>query len=118
MKLSKAIAISVIAHIFMIILLALNFHFSKIDLKKSSSSKKINATAVNAASAKSLLKNIRQKDLDIKNKEIERLRKIKKLKEDERKKKIDAEKKAEEKKRRKKQQAEIERKKKEKKSGR
>ena len=114
MKLSKSITISIIAHVLLIVLLALNFHFSKIKPKSSGPVRQMNATAVNAASVKSLLKNIKQKDINKKNKEIERLRKIQKQKDSERKKKLENQKKAEEKKR-KKQAAEVIRKENEKK---
>lgn len=101
MKLNKAIVISIVAHLFLIALLAFNFHFSKIKPKASNNHRQMNATAVNAASVKNLLKNIKQKDIDKKNREIERLRKTRLKKEDERKKKLEQEKKAEDKKRRK-----------------
>jgi len=101
MKLNKAIIISIVAHIFLIALLALNFHFSKIKPKASNNQRQMNAMAVNAASVKNLLKNIKQKNINIKNKEIERLRKINKQKDDLKKKKFEQEKKAEDKKRRK-----------------
>ncbi len=113
MKLNKAITISIVAHIFMIVLLALNFHFSQVKPKSSNNHRQMNATAVNAASVKSLLKNIKQKNINKKNKEIERLRIMTKQKEVERKNKVEQEKKTEDKKRRKK-QAEDEQKKKKK----
>ncbi len=113
MKLNKAIAISIIAHLFVMAVFALNFHFSKIKPKTSNNHRQMNATAVNAASVKNLLKNIKQKDIDKKNNEIERLRKARLKKEAQRKKKVEQQKKAEDKKRRK-IQAEDEQKKKKK----
>ncbi len=91
MKLNNAIIISLVAHIVMIALLAFNYQFSKVDLKQSKSPRQINATAVNADNVRKHLKNIKQKDIDKKNKEIERLRKIKKQENDSRKRRIEEE---------------------------
>lgn len=91
MKLSNAIIISLVAHIVMIALLAINYQFSKVDIKQSKAPRQMNATAVNAENVRKHLKNLKQKDIDKKNKEIERLRKIKKQEDDSRKKRIEEE---------------------------
>lgn len=111
MKLEKAIFVSLIAHVVMIALLAFNFQFSKVEVNQSASSnaKKINAKSVNAKNVEQLVKKLKQKDIDKKNKELERLRKIKQQEEQTRKKRIAEEKKLEETKRK---QVESERKRK------
>lgn len=91
MKLSNAIIISLVAHFVMIALLALNYQFSKVDIKQNKAARQMNATAVNAENVRKQLKNLKQKDIDKKNKEIERLRKIKKQEDDSRKKRIEEE---------------------------
>ncbi len=78
MKLSNTIIISVIAHAVLIALLAINFQFSKVDVKQTQSTRAINAHSVNAKNIERLVKNIKKKDIDEKNKETERLRKLKK----------------------------------------
>lgn len=94
MKFSKTIIISLVAHIMLIALLAFNFQFSKIEVKQSKAPRRINATSVNAKNVREHLRKLKQKDLDKKNKEIERLRKIKKQEDDSRKKRIEEENKA------------------------
>jgi len=91
MKLSNAIIISLVAHIVMIALLAFNYQFSKVDVKQNKAPRQMNATAVNAENVRKHLKSLKQKDIDKKNKEIERLRKIKKQEDDSRKKRIEEE---------------------------
>ncbi len=112
MKFSKTIIVSLFAHVILIALLAVNFQFSKVDLSQSAPSnnpKKINATSVNAKQVEQLVKRLKQKDVDKKKKELERLRKIKQQEEQSRKKRIAEEKKLAETKRK---QAEAERKRK------
>jgi len=91
MKLNKAIIISLVVHILMIALLAFNFQFSKVEIKQSKAPRQINATAVNSKNIERLVKKIKQKDIDKKNKELDRLRKLKKEEEKVRKKRIEEE---------------------------
>jgi len=112
MKLERAIIISLLAHVAIVALLAFNFQFSKVDLsqnKQSSPTKQINATSVNSKNVEKLVKKLKQKDIDKKNKEIERLRKLKSEEERSRKRRIEEENKAAE---AKKKQADSERKRK------
>jgi len=95
MKLSNAIILSVIAHLLLIGLLAANFQFSKINVKQSKSTQVINARSVNSKNIERLVKNIKQKDVDKRNKEIERLRKLKAEEKKIRKKRIEEENKVE-----------------------
>jgi len=109
MKFSKIILISVAAHVVLISLLAVNFQFSKMDVKQSKNPRQINATSVNAQAVRDHLKKIKQKDINKKNKVIERLREIERKKEREKKKKLEEKQKKEKDKQRK---ADSERKKK------
>jgi len=91
MKLSRAIIISLLAHIVMIVLLAFNYQFSKVEVKQSKAPRQMNATAVNAENVQKHIKKIKQKDMNKKNKEIERLRELKREEEKVRKKRIEEE---------------------------
>ncbi len=91
MKLSKAIIYSLIAHVLMIVLLAFNYQFSKVDIKQSKAPRQINATSVNAENVRKHFKKLKQKDINKRNKDIERLRKLKKQEDDSRKKRIEEE---------------------------
>ena len=94
MKLTKALTISLIAHIVMIGLLAFNYQFSKVEIKQTKPGKQINAKAVNKKNVEQLVNRLKQQELDKKNKEIERLRKLKQQEEKARKKRIEEENKA------------------------
>jgi len=94
MKLEKAIIISVVVHLALIALLAFNFKFSKVAIKQSGASQQIHATSVNAKNVERLVKRLKQKDINKKNREIERLRKLQKAEEKARKKRIEEENKA------------------------
>ena len=115
MKLSTAIVVSLVAHILMIALLAFNFQFSKVEIKQTKAPKQMNATAVNADNVRKHIKKIKQKDIDKKNKEIERLRELKREEEKVRKKRIEEEQKVKKAKQRQK-EAEQKRKQEEKKA--
>ena len=91
MKLSTAIIYSLVAHVLLIGLLAFNYQFSKVEIKQSKASSQIRATSVNARTIEQLVKKIKQKDIDKKNKDLERLRKLKKEEEKVRKKRIEEE---------------------------
>jgi colicin import membrane protein len=109
MKFNSGLIISIAAHLLLIVLVALNYNFSKIEVKQSGPVQKINATAVNKKNVDDLVKKIKQKESDKKKKEVERLRKLKQQEEHIRKKRIEEENKV---KQAKKKQAEAERKRK------
>jgi len=104
MKLSTAIVVSLVAHVFMIALLAFNFHFSKVEIKQTKAPRQMNATTVNAANVRKHIKSIKQKVIDKKNKEIERLRDLKRAEEKVRKTRIEEEQKIEKAKQKRKQE--------------
>lgn len=91
MKLSHSIIISLVAHIVIVALLAFNYQFSKVDVKQSKVPRQMNATSVNAENVRKQINKLKQKDIDKKQKEIERLRKIKKQEDDSRKRRIEEE---------------------------
>lgn len=109
MKLSKPIFVSFLAHAVLIAALAFNYQFSKVELKQTNHGEPIKARSVNAKNVDRLVKKIKQKDIDKKNKEIERLRKLKVEEEKIREKRIEEENKVKKAKQR---QADAERKRK------
>jgi len=109
MKLSKAIFLSVVGHVVVIGLLLFNYQFSKVEVKQTKPGKQINAQAVSKKSIDQLVNKLKQKEIDKKNKEVERLRKLKQQEEKVRKKRIEEENRV---KKAKQQQADAERKRK------
>jgi len=107
MKLSKAIILSVVGHVIVIGLLLFNYQFSKVEVKQTKPGKQINAQAVSKKNVDQLVNKLKQKEIDKKNKEIERLRKLKQQEENIRKKRIEEENRV---KKAKQQQADAERK--------
>ena len=82
MNLKKAIAISIILHILLVILLVFNYQFSKVEVKQSSNiTPQIKAKAVNSKRVEQLVNKIKKDDLDKKRNEQNRLDEIKRAEE-------------------------------------
>jgi colicin import membrane protein len=100
MKLSQAILISVIAHIAIIALLLFNFQFSKVEIQASGEAKpQIKARAINSQSVEQLVKELKQKDVNKKRQEQQRLDQLKQAEEKAKRKRVEEENKAAEAKR-------------------
>ncbi len=95
MKLSTAIIVSIIAHVGVVVLLVLNFQFSKVEVKQSSATTpQINAKAVNSKRVEQLVEKLKQEKLSQKKQEQDRLDKLKQAEEDAKRKRREEEKKA------------------------
>lgn len=82
MNLKKAIIFSTILHVLLVILLVVNYQFSKVEVKQSGSVQpKINATAISSKRVEQLVNKIKQEKLDKKKQEQNRLDEIKRAEE-------------------------------------